>query len=93
VPTDPHSDPQKKPSASSEGMSSDSKRTHQRSNALRITALAMQIPFMVFAGYLIGSYLDDRFETTYLRPLLSILAVIAAFVQLIHEVLKNARED
>lgn len=56
-------------------------------------ALAMQLPFTVLAGYLVGQFLDSYFETEYLGVSVLVLAIFGAFAQLIQEVLKNAADS
>ena len=41
-----------------------------------------QVPSCVFAGYLIGYWLDKKFGTTYLYLVFMVLGIIAGFIQI-----------
>jgi F0F1-type ATP synthase assembly protein I len=58
-------------------------------SALRYTAIATVLPAGVFAGYLIGTWLDERLGTHYLMIVFVILGIVGGFAQLIRELMRN----
>lgn len=58
--------------------------------ALRYTAIATMLPAATFAGYLIGTFLDRRWGTTYLKIVFVIVGIVGGFVQLIRELMRNS---
>ena len=46
------------------------------------SSVAMILPASVFAGYLIGYFLDKQFGTTYLYLIFMILGIVSGFVQI-----------
>jgi F0F1-type ATP synthase assembly protein I len=58
-------------------------------SALRYTAIATMLPAATFAGYLIGTWLDQRLGTRYLMIVFVILGIVGGFVQLIRELMRN----
>jgi ATP synthase protein I len=57
------------------------------------SALALLLPASTFVGYVVGSYLDKAFHTTWLTVLFLILGSAAGFVALIRQILKDSRDD
>ena len=57
------------------------------------TALALLLPVSTFVGYLLGSFLDRVFHTSFLYVVFLILGSIAGFVQLIRQVLQDTRNE
>ena len=57
------------------------------------SALALLLPASTFAGYLIGYWLDRLFHTHFLYLVLLILGSVGGFVQLIRQVMRDARND
>jgi F0F1-type ATP synthase assembly protein I len=46
------------------------------------SSLGMILPASVFAGYLIGYFLDKQFGTTYLYLVFLILGIVSGFIQI-----------
>ncbi len=61
--------------------------------AAEYSSLALLLPVSTFVGYLIGSWLDQRFGTEWLRILFLILGSVAGFVQLIRQIMRDSRDD
>lgn len=57
----------------------------------RYTAIATQLPFTVFAGYGLGYGLDYLFDTTWIRVLFLILAIVGAMTSLVVQVLRDQK--
>jgi F0F1-type ATP synthase assembly protein I len=57
------------------------------------TALALLLPASTFVGYLIGYWLDRLFHTHFLYIVLLILGSVGGFVQLIRQVMRDARDE
>jgi membrane protein DedA with SNARE-associated domain len=55
----------------------------------RYVAMATQLPFMVFAGYFAGRWLDAQFGTTWLSIVVMLVAIVGAFTQIIRQVTKD----
>ena len=60
--------------------------------ALRYTAIATMLPASIFAGYLIGTFLDKWLGTGYLKIVFLVLGIAGGFVQLIRELMRNSGE-
>jgi F0F1-type ATP synthase assembly protein I len=58
-------------------------------SALRYTAIATMLPAAIFAGYLIGHWMDGRFGTGYLTLVFVILGIVGGFVQLLRELMRS----
>ena len=58
-------------------------------SAARYTSIAMTLPASTFAGYLIGSTLDQWLHTTYLTIVFLLLGIASGFVQLIRMLLRD----
>ena len=58
----------------------------------RYTSLAFLLPTCVAVGYVIGYFLDQAFETTYLTIVFLLLGIAAGFIELIREVQKDTGE-
>jgi F0F1-type ATP synthase assembly protein I len=63
-----------------------------RSTALRYTAIATMLPASIFAGYLIGTFLDKWLGTDYLKIVFLLLGIAGGFIQLIRELLRHTGE-
>jgi len=57
--------------------------------ALRYTAIATMLPASIFAGYLIGTFLDKWLGTGYLKIVFLVLGIVSGFVQLIRELMRH----
>lgn len=58
-------------------------------SAARYTSIAMTLPASTFAGYLIGSTLDQWFHTTYLTIVFLLLGIASGFLQLIRMLMRD----
>lgn len=67
----------------------DPQAERDRARALRYIALATQLPFLIVAGFGIGYALDYWLGTNYLRIVCLLAGVIAGFIQLIRELMKD----
>ena len=59
----------------------------------RYLGLAMLLPISVAVGYAIGYFLDRALGTRFLMPAFLILGIVAGFVQLIRELLKDSKSE
>ena len=59
-------------------------------SALRYTAIATMLPVSIFAGYLIGRWLDEALGTHYFMIIFLLLGIAVGFVQLIRELKRNS---
>jgi F0F1-type ATP synthase assembly protein I len=59
-------------------------------SALRYTAIATMLPGATFAGYWIGTFLDNWLGTRYLKMVFLILGIVGGFVQLVRELMRNS---
>jgi F0F1-type ATP synthase assembly protein I len=57
------------------------------------TGLAFLLPVSAVVGYLIGGLLDKAFHTTWLNIPFLILGIVAGFVQLIRQLMRDSRDD
>jgi len=57
------------------------------------TSLAFLLPAATFVGYIIGYLLDRAFGTHWLYILFLILGIVAGFVQLIRQLMRDTRND
>lgn len=57
------------------------------------SALALLLPVSTFVGYVIGYELDRLFHTHFLYIVLLIVGSIGGFVQLIRQVMRDARDE
>lgn len=57
------------------------------------TALAFMLPAATFVGYLIGYLLDKAFGTHFLYIPFLVLGIVAGFVQLIRQLMRDTRND
>jgi F0F1-type ATP synthase assembly protein I len=57
------------------------------------TSLAVMLPAATFVGYAIGYLLDKSFHTRYLTIVFAILGIVAGFVQLIRQLMRDTRDD
>jgi F0F1-type ATP synthase assembly protein I len=57
------------------------------------TSLAFVLPVSSLLGYVIGYLLDKEFKTTWLYLAGLILGIVAGFVQLIRQVMRDTRDD
>jgi F0F1-type ATP synthase assembly protein I len=57
------------------------------------TSLAFMMPAAALIGYGLGYLLDKEFETTWLNIAGLILGIVAGFVQLIRQVMRDTRDD
>jgi F0F1-type ATP synthase assembly protein I len=62
-------------------------------SALRYTAIATTLPVTIFAGYLIGHWLDKWLGTGYLEMVFLILGIVGGFVQLIRELTRGNKDS
>jgi ATP synthase protein I len=53
------------------------------------SAVGFMLPSSVFAGYLIGYWLDKKFGTSYLYLVFMVLGIIAGFMQIFRFLKKN----
>jgi len=60
--------------------------------ALRYTAIATMLPASIFAGYLIGTFLDKWLGTGYLKIVFLVLGIVGGFAQLIRELVRQSRD-
>jgi len=58
--------------------------------ALRYTAIATMLPASIFAGYMIGTFLDKWFGTGYLKIVFLLLGVVGGFGQLVRELMRHS---
>ena len=61
--------------------------------AAEYSGLALVLPVSTFVGYGIGYWLDQRFGTTWLSILFLILGIVAGFVALIRQIMRDKRDD
>lgn len=61
--------------------------------AVEYSSLALVLPAATFTGYLIGYWLDERFGTTWIRIALLIAGSVGGFIQLIRQIMRDARDD
>ena len=59
-------------------------------SALRYTAIATTLPAAIFAGYLIGYWLDKWLGTTYLKIVFLILGIAGGFAQIIQQLMRDS---
>jgi hypothetical protein len=59
----------------------------------RYLGLATLLPMGAFAGYLCGTYLDEKFGTHYLKLTCIVLFLIGGFIQLIRELMREANRS
>jgi F0F1-type ATP synthase assembly protein I len=57
------------------------------------SVLALLLPVSTFVGYLIGYWLDRLFHTHFLYIVLLILGTVGGFVELIRQVMRDARDE
>ena len=57
------------------------------------TSLAFLLPTASFVGYLIGYLLDKAFGTHFLYLVFLILGTVSGFVQLLHRLLRDSKEN
>ena len=57
------------------------------------TTLAFVLPVSALVGYIIGYLMDKEFETTWMYLAGLILGIIAGFVQLIRQLMRDTRDD
>jgi len=57
------------------------------------TGLAFLLPVSAVVGWLIGGLLDKVFHTTWLYLPFLILGIVAGFVQLIRQLMRDTRDD
>jgi F0F1-type ATP synthase assembly protein I len=57
------------------------------------TSLAFLLPAATFVGYAIGYLLDRLFHTHFLYIPFLILGIVAGFVQLVRQVMRDTRDD
>ena len=57
------------------------------------TSLAFLMPASALLGYGLGYLLDKEFETTWLYLAGLILGIVAGFVQLIRQLMRDTRDD
>jgi F0F1-type ATP synthase assembly protein I len=61
--------------------------------AAEYSSLALVLPVSTVVGYGIGYWLDQRFGTTWLSILCLILGIVAGFVTLIRQIMRDSRDD
>ena len=59
-------------------------------SALRYTAMATTLPAAIFAGYLIGYWLDKWLGTTYLKIVFLVLGIVGGFAQIIQQLMRDS---
>jgi F0F1-type ATP synthase assembly protein I len=57
------------------------------------TSLAFLLPASAFVGYVIGYLLDKAFHTRWLYIPFLVLGIVAGFVQLIRQLMRDMRDD
>ena len=57
------------------------------------TSLAFLLPVCALVGWLLGGLLDKAFHTTWLNIPFLILGIMAGFVQLIRQLMRDTRDD
>ena len=57
------------------------------------TSLAFMLPASALIGYFLGYLLDKEFETTWIYIPGLILGIVAGFVQLIRQLMRDTRDD
>jgi F0F1-type ATP synthase assembly protein I len=57
------------------------------------TSLAVMLPAATLVGYVIGYLLDRAFHTHFLYIPFLILGIVAGFVQLIRQLIRDTRND
>lgn len=51
--------------------------------AEKLVQLGVMLPLALIVGYFLGSFLDDKFHTTWMKVVGLFLGIIAGFVQLV----------
>jgi F0F1-type ATP synthase assembly protein I len=59
-------------------------------SALRYTAMATTLPAAIFAGYLIGCWLDKWLGTTYLKIVFLVLGIVCGFAQIVQQLMRDS---
>jgi F0F1-type ATP synthase assembly protein I len=62
-------------------------------SAARYTSIAMTLPGMILAGYLIGYALDRWFQTSYLKIVFLLLGIAAGFYELFQTLARDMNRD
>ena len=57
------------------------------------TSLAFMLPASAVIGYFLGYLLDKEFGTTWIYIVGLILGIVAGFVQLIRQLMRDTRDD
>ena len=56
------------------------------------TSLAFMLPVSALLGYVVGYLLDNEFETTWMYIAGVILGIVAGFVQLIRQLMRDTKD-
>lgn len=57
------------------------------------TTLAFVLPVSAFVGYVIGYLMDKEFATTWMYIPGLLIGIVAGFVQLIRQLMRDTRDD
>jgi membrane protein DedA with SNARE-associated domain len=63
------------------------KNTHKklRNKALQLSGAGLQMGFTIYLGFLLGEWLDTKFELTFLTETITLLAIFLAMYSLIKQ--------
>lgn len=61
--------------------------------AAQYSSLALVLPVSTAVGYLLGSWLDSRLGTNWLKIALLIAGTAGGFVELIREIMRDSRDE
>ncbi len=56
--------------------------------AMRLSGAGIQMGLTIYLGYLLGEWLDVKFETTFLKETITLLAIFLSMYSLIRQVNK-----
>ncbi|MEJ6791692.1 MAG: AtpZ/AtpI family protein [Lacinutrix sp.] len=60
---------------------------------LRFTSVAFQMGGTIWLGNMLGEWLDNKYQTTYLENTITLLAVFTAMYLVISQVLKISKDN
>ena len=90
LPDPPNDPPNDRPSDGPRN-SQRAKPDHFLASAARYVGVATTLPGAILAGYLIGNGLDTWLHTTYLKIVFLILGIVAGFLELIRQLLRDMK--
>lgn len=62
------------------------KKNSSLQNAARLSGVGIQMGLTIYLGNLLGSWLDGKFETTYLEITITLLAIFLSMYAMIRQV-------